>query len=86
MCSSYKYVINLYCDVILIQACNKLYMYKVCYKCFILNAGKCITAMGKKWHPEHFNCAFCLKLLNKGTFKEHRHNPYCQPCYIKLFG
>jgi paxillin len=58
----------------------------LCASCQKPVTGKCITAMGKKWHPEHFTCAFCLKLLNKGTFKEHRHNPYCQSCYIKLFG
>jgi len=58
----------------------------LCASCQKPVTGRCITAMSKKWHPEHFTCAFCLKLLNKGTFKEHRHNPYCQPCYIKLFG
>ncbi|XP_009986063.1 PREDICTED: paxillin [Tauraco erythrolophus] len=47
--------------------------------------GRCITAMGKKFHPEHFVCAFCLKQLNKGTFKEQNDKPYCQNCFLKLF-
>ena len=42
--------------------------------------------MYKKFHPEHFVCAFCLKQLNKGTFKEQNDKPYCQPCFTKLFG
>uniref|UniRef100_A0A8C9NZS4 Paxillin n=1 Tax=Spermophilus dauricus TaxID=99837 RepID=A0A8C9NZS4_SPEDA len=45
----------------------------------------CITAMAKKFHPEHFVCAFCLKQLNKGTFKEQNDKPYCQNCFLKLF-
>ena len=47
--------------------------------------GRCITAMNKKFHPEHFNCSFCLKQLNKGTFKEQNEKPYCQLCFLKLF-
>ncbi len=47
--------------------------------------GRCITAMNKKYHPEHFNCSFCLKELNKGTFKEQNEKPYCNSCYIRLF-
>ncbi|KAG8146186.1 hypothetical protein E2320_012560 [Naja naja] len=47
--------------------------------------GRCITAMAKKFHPEHFVCAFCLKQLNKGTFKEQNDKPYCQNCFLKLF-
>ena len=48
--------------------------------------GRCITAMSKKFHPEHFTCAFCLKQLNKGTFKEMKAQPYCHQCHTKLFG
>jgi hypothetical protein len=49
-------------------------------------AGRCITAMFRKFHPEHFVCAFCLKQLNKGTFKEQNDKPYCHGCFEKLFG
>ncbi|XP_060575951.1 paxillin-like [Ruditapes philippinarum] len=58
----------------------------LCAGCQKPIAGRCITAMYKKFHPEHFVCAFCLKQLNKGTFKEQNDRPYCHPCFVKLFG
>ncbi|KAL4660361.1 hypothetical protein GN956_G465 [Arapaima gigas] len=57
----------------------------LCSGCQKPITGRCITAMGKKFHPEHFVCAFCLKQLNKGTFKEQNDKPYCQSCFLKLF-
>lgn len=57
----------------------------LCAGCQAPITGRCITAMFKKFHPEHFVCAFCLKQLNKGTFKEHNDKPYCHPCFVKLF-
>ncbi|BFZ18320.1 hypothetical protein BsWGS_21359 [Bradybaena similaris] len=58
----------------------------LCASCERPITGRCITAMFKKFHPEHFVCAFCLKQLNKGTFKEQNDKPYCHPCFVKLFG
>ncbi|KAL3858007.1 hypothetical protein ACJMK2_012625 [Sinanodonta woodiana] len=58
----------------------------LCAGCQKPITGRCITAMYKKFHPEHFVCAFCLKQLNKGTFKEQNDKPYCHPCFVKLFG
>uniref|UniRef100_A0A3Q1K1V4 Paxillin n=1 Tax=Anabas testudineus TaxID=64144 RepID=A0A3Q1K1V4_ANATE len=57
----------------------------LCSGCQKPITGRCITAMSKKFHPEHFVCAFCLKQLNKGTFKEQNDKPYCHSCFIKLF-
>ncbi|XP_033627411.1 paxillin-like isoform X2 [Asterias rubens] len=57
----------------------------LCAGCCKPITGRCITAMQKKFHPEHFICAFCLKQLNKGTFKEQNDKPYCHACFIKLF-
>ncbi|XP_051777541.1 paxillin-like isoform X3 [Erpetoichthys calabaricus] len=57
----------------------------LCSGCQKPITGRCITAMSKKFHPEHFVCAFCLKQLNKGTFKEQNDKPYCQNCFLKLF-
>lgn len=57
----------------------------LCAGCQAPITGRCITAMFKKFHPEHFVCAFCLKQLNKGTFKEQNDKPYCHPCFVKLF-
>ncbi|CAG5861512.1 unnamed protein product [Menidia menidia] len=47
--------------------------------------GRCITALDNKFHPEHFVCAFSLKQLSQGIFKEERGKPYCSACYNKLF-
>ena len=30
--------------------------------------------------------SFCLKQLNKGTFKEQGDKPYCHFCFDRLFG
>uniref|UniRef100_H2MIZ6 Paxillin b n=1 Tax=Oryzias latipes TaxID=8090 RepID=H2MIZ6_ORYLA len=57
----------------------------LCSGCQKPITGRCITAMSKKFHPEHFVCAFCLKQLNKGTFKEQNDKPYCHSCFVKLF-
>ncbi|XP_043491086.1 leupaxin isoform X2 [Polistes fuscatus] len=58
----------------------------LCAGCHKPITGRCITAMFRKFHPEHFVCAFCLKQLNKGTFKEQNDKPYCHGCFDKLFG
>ncbi|XP_063702192.1 leupaxin isoform X2 [Culicoides brevitarsis] len=58
----------------------------LCAGCAKPITGRCITAMFRKFHPEHFVCAFCLKQLNKGTFKEQNDKPYCHQCFDKLFG
>lgn len=58
----------------------------LCAGCSKPITGRCITAMFRKFHPEHFVCAFCLKQLNKGTFKEQNDKPYCHACFDKLFG
>ncbi|XP_045111266.1 paxillin-like isoform X5 [Portunus trituberculatus] len=58
----------------------------LCAGCSKPITGRCITAMFRKYHPEHFVCSFCLKQLNKGTFKEQNDKPYCHACFDKLFG
>ncbi|KAG8511281.1 Leupaxin, partial [Galemys pyrenaicus] len=57
----------------------------LCRGCGQPITGRCISAMGYKFHPEHFVCAFCLTQLSKGVFKEHNDKTYCQPCFLKLF-
>jgi paxillin len=57
----------------------------LCAGCHKPITGRCITAMYRKFHPEHFVCSFCLKQLNKGTFKEQSDKPYCHSCFEKLF-
>lgn len=57
----------------------------LCGACHMPINGRCIQAINKKFHPEHFTCSFCLKPLNKGTFKDKNERPYCQLCFTKLF-
>uniref|UniRef100_A0A3Q2FYS8 Transforming growth factor beta-1-induced transcript 1 protein n=1 Tax=Cyprinodon variegatus TaxID=28743 RepID=A0A3Q2FYS8_CYPVA len=58
----------------------------MCQACQQPILGRCVTAMGAKFHPHHLVCHFCLKPLSKGCFKEQESKPYCHPCFIKLFG
>ena len=58
----------------------------LCAGCSKPISGRCITAMFRKFHPEHFVCSFCLKQLNMGTFKEKGEKPYCHECFNRLFG
>ncbi|XP_041095351.1 paxillin isoform X2 [Polyodon spathula] len=57
----------------------------LCGGCRAPISGRCVSAMGKRFHPEHFVCAFCLKQLNQGVFKEQNEKPYCAGCHEKLF-
>ncbi|KAL2806040.1 leupaxin isoform 1 [Daubentonia madagascariensis] len=57
----------------------------LCHGCGQPITGRCISAMGHKFHPEHFVCAFCLTQLSKGIFREQNDKSYCQPCFNKLF-
>uniref|UniRef100_H2SLI4 Transforming growth factor beta-1-induced transcript 1 protein n=1 Tax=Takifugu rubripes TaxID=31033 RepID=H2SLI4_TAKRU len=58
----------------------------VCHACQQPILGRCVTAMGAKFHPHHFVCHFCLKPLSKGCFKEQENKQYCHPCFLKLCG
>ncbi|XP_052667791.1 leupaxin isoform X2 [Harpia harpyja] len=57
----------------------------ICHGCGHPVTGRCITAAGRKYHPEHFICAYCLGQLQKGTFREHGDKMYCRACHDKLF-
>ncbi|NXT19806.1 LPXN protein, partial [Syrrhaptes paradoxus] len=57
----------------------------ICHGCSRPVTGRCITAAGRKYHPEHFICAYCLGQLQKGTFREQGDKMYCHTCHDKLF-
>ncbi|KAI1891624.1 hypothetical protein AGOR_G00145700 [Albula goreensis] len=57
----------------------------LCGGCGAPISGRCISAMDRKFHPEHFVCAFCLRQLSQGVFKEQGGKPYCSVCHDKLF-
>ncbi|XP_067151587.1 leupaxin [Apteryx mantelli] len=56
-----------------------------CHGCGRPVAGRCVTAAGRKYHPEHFICAYCLGQLQKGGFRERADKLYCRACHDKLF-
>ena len=60
----------------------------VCAKCGnnIAAGTEFVSAMGQKWHPEHFVCSFCVNPLTQDSFKQNGGKPYCFSCYEKLFG
>ncbi|NXU59984.1 LPXN protein, partial [Turnix velox] len=57
----------------------------LCQGCGRPITSRCVTAAGRKFHPEHFICSFCRRPLNKGTFHEHGDKMFCRACYDKLF-
>lgn len=57
----------------------------LCGTCAEPITGRCISALDRKFHPEHFLCAFCLRQLSQGVFKEQGGKPYCSVCHTKLF-
>ncbi|XP_034035699.1 leupaxin isoform X2 [Thalassophryne amazonica] len=57
----------------------------LCAGCGEPITSRCISALNRKFHPEHFVCAFCLRQLSQGIFTEQKGKPYCSACYNKLF-
>lgn len=58
----------------------------LCMHCRKAIVGRCITAAGQRFHPEHFVCAHCQRALDTGLFKSHQAKPYCVTCHTQLFG
>nr|XP_018909108.1 PREDICTED: leupaxin-like isoform X2 [Bemisia tabaci] len=46
---------------------------------------KCVTALEKTWHTEHFFCAQCGKQFGEEGFHERDGKPYCRDDYFNLF-
>lgn len=59
----------------------------VCFHCKEIVIGRCVVALGRKYHAAHFNCEFCKKQLDGavGGYKERNEKAYCTSCHIKLF-
>ena len=51
----------------------------------MLFRGSFLSALGRNWHPEHFNCAGCRKSLQNKGFVEESDNLYCENCYDMKF-
>ncbi|EGG20761.1 paxillin [Cavenderia fasciculata] len=57
----------------------------VCAGCGKAISGRCVDALDKKYHPEHFVCAFCMNPLAGGSYTANNGKPYCKGCHTKLF-
>lgn len=51
----------------------------------IKDSKKTLHAQGKTWHPEHFCCGHCRKVLDGNKFYERDQIAYCEDCYHNLF-
>lgn len=58
----------------------------ICFSCDSALRGPYITALGNKYHLEHFKCSACGKVFESDeSYYEHDHNIYCHFHYSRLF-
>ncbi|XP_004072391.1 PDZ and LIM domain protein 5 isoform X2 [Oryzias latipes] len=57
----------------------------MCAHCNIVIRGPFLVAMGKSWHKEEFNCAYCRTSLADIGFVEENGCVYCEHCYEEFF-
>ncbi|XP_076980808.1 LIM domain-binding protein 3 isoform X4 [Tamandua tetradactyla] len=57
----------------------------LCGHCNSIIRGPFLVAMGRSWHPEEFNCAYCKTSLADMCFVEEQSNVYCERCYEQFF-
>ncbi|XP_062525584.1 transforming growth factor beta-1-induced transcript 1 protein isoform X1 [Bombyx mori] len=55
----------------------------VCNSCDKVIQGRIVTALNKKWHPEHFVCNTCRKPIDGAKFHQHNNGVHCVPCFTK---
>ena len=46
---------------------------------------RCMNALGKTWHPEHFFCTLCGKHFGDEGFHEKDGKAYCREDYYEKF-
>lgn len=44
-----------------------------------------LTALEKKYHPEHFVCIKCKQPIKENNFRQHEGEPVCEADYAKFF-
>lgn len=54
---------------------------KSCAVCNQPLSGPIVNAMGRAYHPEHFKCYNCSRLLGNGRFFEKEGNAFCESCW-----
>ncbi|XP_064146374.1 LIM domain-binding protein 3 isoform X3 [Loxodonta africana] len=57
----------------------------LCSHCNSVIRGPFLVAMGRSWHPEEFNCAYCKTSLADVCFVEEQSSVYCERCYEQFF-
>lgn len=53
-----------------------------CSRCNEEITSRILSALGKKWHPEHFTCLECGNTIVEKTFNERNGEPVCTNCYL----
>ncbi|CAB3371417.1 Hypothetical predicted protein [Cloeon dipterum] len=71
---------DLYCEF-----CFEQFLAPACDKCRKKIKGDCLNAIGKHFHPECFNCAYCGKLFGNSPFFLEDGLPYCEGDWNELF-
>lgn len=56
----------------------------ICYMCDSAIRGSYITALGHKYHPEHFYCDVCHKLFDSDDYYANNDKIYCHYHYSQL--
>ena len=56
-----------------------------CAACSKPIIGQVCTALGRTWHPEHFNCVTCEVPLGATNFFERDGRPFCERDYHEQF-
>ncbi|KAH3665639.1 hypothetical protein OGAPHI_003827 [Ogataea philodendri] len=57
----------------------------ICSTCDKAIRGSYITAVGQKFHPEHFFCEVCHKVFDSEDYYEHQNKIYCHYHYSILY-
>ncbi|XP_014341699.1 LIM domain-binding protein 3 isoform X2 [Latimeria chalumnae] len=57
----------------------------LCGHCNSVIRGPFLVALGRSWHPEEFNCAYCKTSLADVGFVEEQNSVYCEHCYEQFF-
>lgn len=66
---------NIYCG-----DCHHDQLAKKCDACQVTLIGTVVEAFGRYYHPHHFTCFKCKKLL-EGNYYKNEERPVCQECF-----
>jgi len=57
----------------------------ICSGCRKPVTGESVQALGRSYHPDHFMCSTCGKVIGTGAFYEKEGQPQCDRCYQSVF-